>query len=392
MKVGDLANLARALVPGGAREGALSAALGDFTGVRDVFLVSSGRAAMTLILEALGAAHEGDEVLVPGYTCYSVAASAIRAGLKVRPLDVSPEDLDYARLTEADGRNAVAVVSANLYGAPNDLPRLEGYAREQGIALVDDAAQALGATVSGRAVGTFGDVGIFSFDKGKNITTIQGGVIVCSDAALAEKLATVVDRLPEPGARSVARDFGSVLAYAAFLRPSLYWIPNSLLTLGETPFEVDYPTTRYPRQLESLASGQLKRLHRLSESRRAVAAALRARLEDVQGVVLPGSSAGEGVALRFALLLPDRRVRDETRDLLVEAGIGATASYPKPLIDVPEVQPHLAPGVEDTPGARDIANRVLTLPTHSFVGDREMDRIEDCIRTSLGGYRGVVTG
>ena len=83
--------------------------------------------------------------------------------------------MDPAALERCDFSRVLAVVTANLYGIPNALPDLERIARERGVYLLDDAAQSLGARLGGRAVGTFGDAGLYSFDKGKIICTIQGG-------------------------------------------------------------------------------------------------------------------------------------------------------------------------------------------------------------------------
>ncbi len=379
-----MGRLCRAVLRGGEASGGLASELSRTTGVDEILLVSSGRAAMSLILETIRRADGDGEVLVPGYTCFSVAASAVRAGLRVRPLDISPDDLDFLDLS-GPAEEAVAIVSANLYGNPNDLRTLEVFAQERGIRFIDDAAQALGATSAGRPVGSFGDVGIYSFDKGKNISTIQGGAIAVSSPSLVDALSRVIDGLPLPPTSHLARRYASVAAYAIFLRPWLYWLPNALLRLGETPFELDYPMTRYPGQLEELALAQLGRLQELSTGRRAIAGQLHHRLRDIDGLSFPKSRGGESVALRLPILLPDRATRDRVRDALVAAGVGATASYPRALIDVPEIRPHLAPGVSDTPRAREVAERILTLPTHSFVGDRDMDRMEHCIRREMGG-------
>ena len=151
-------------------------------GVKHCFFVSSGRAALTLLVRSLrDMAGEGrDEVVVPSYTCYSVPASIARAGLRIRVCDVDPRTLDYDhdKLARTDLSRAVGIVSSNLYGIPNDLQALSRIAEEQGIFLVDDAAQCMGGKVNGRASGTFGTAGLFSLDKGKNITSIEGGIVV----------------------------------------------------------------------------------------------------------------------------------------------------------------------------------------------------------------------
>ena len=159
-------------------------------GVRYCDFVSTGRAGLTLALLALKALDGGkrDEVVIPAYTCFSVPSSVIKAGLKVRLADVNPTTLDFvpSALEKLDGSRVLAVVATNLYGLPSDLPSITRLAHDRGIYVVDDAAQCLGGQVGGRPSGTWGDVGIYSFDKGKNVTSIDGGVLLTNSDQVAE--------------------------------------------------------------------------------------------------------------------------------------------------------------------------------------------------------------
>lgn len=339
---------------------------------RHVRLMSTGRAGMALALQAMQKAARDPrrrEVVFAGYTCYSVPGSVERAGLVPRICDVDPATLsfDLDALRSIDFSRVLAIVSANLYGLPNALAELEDFAREHCVFLVDDAAQALGARYRHRPVGSFGDLGLFSFDKGKNITTLQGGVLVADDADLVAALdQTLAEQLaPRPVAT-----FGTLAklpAYALFLRPSVYGLVRRLpLGLGLTPWETDYPLAPYSRALAGLASLQLERLGEVTATRVQNAARLREALDGVPGVeavsVLPEA---EPVYPRYPVLVDAAR-RAELIAALERAGIGATASYPSALIDVPEVARRLPPDQRPTPGAREVASRIVTLPTHGY--------------------------
>lgn len=377
------AALAEALRPGDA-PARLAAALRERYDIPHVFLVSSARAGMTVLLRALGADGPGRaEVAMPGYTCYSVAASAVRAGLCVRPLDVDPRTLDIApeALRIAPLGQALALVGTSLYGLPSDLPALEAAARLGGAAFIDDAAQCLDGRIAGRWVGSFGDAGLFSFDKGKNVTSIQGGAIVCRDAALAERLSRAHAALSAPPASAALSLLAKMVAYTALLRPWLYGIPNALLTLGETPFELDAPMTRLAPSLAPIVRRQLARLGAITEGRRARAAQYAEALAGERAVAIPARPADvTSVHPRLALVLDSPERRDRVLLALRRAGLGATASYPRALRDVPEIEPHLAPGTADTPGARAVAARILTLPTHGYVTHADIARAVRIIR------------
>jgi dTDP-4-amino-4,6-dideoxygalactose transaminase len=384
----SLADVARGVGGGLARDALerLNAQLADVSGRRHVRLVSTGRAGMALALHALRRAASDPrrcEVVFPGYTCYSVPASVERAGLVPRICDVDPATLspDPDSLARIDFSRVLAIVSANLYGLPNALVDLESLARRHGVFLVDDAAQALAARYKGRPVGGFGDVGLYSFDKGKNITTLQGGVLVVDSGEFLDALdATLAERLQaKPHAT-----FATLLklpAYAALLRPSLYGLIRNLpIGLGLTPWETDYPFAPYSRSLAGLASLQLEQLELITATRVGNATRLREALEGLPGVtsirVLPEA---EPVYPRYPVLVESAR-RAALIAALERAGIGATASYPSALIDVPEVAQRLPADQLPTPGARDVASRIVTLPTHGYVPPDLAGRVAAVVR------------
>jgi dTDP-4-amino-4,6-dideoxygalactose transaminase len=336
------------------------------------WLVSTGRAAMTLAFQAMKLVARDPkrvEVIIPGYTCYSVPAAIERAGLVPRLCDVDPATLspDLESLADLDFGRVLAIVSANLYGLPNVLEDLESLARRHGIFMLDDAAQALGARYQGRPVGSFGDVGLFSFDKGKNITTLQGGALVSDSASLSEAVDAAGRELLNPSPVGTFETLCKLPVYALLLRPLLYGAVRRLpLGLGLTPYEVDYPIAPFSRALVGLANLQLERLGEINGVRVDNAGRLHEALAAVPGLSAPRVLAGaEPVYARYPVFVEPAR-RAGFIAALERAGIGATASYPRALVDVPEVASRLARDQRPTPGALDVASRIVTLPTHGY--------------------------
>ena len=336
------------------------------------WLVSTGRAAMTLALTSMkrvAADSRRVEVVIPGYTCYSVPAAVARAGLVPRLCDVDPSTLtpDLASLDGIDFGRVLAIASANLYGYPNALAEMEDLSRRNGILMLDDAAQALGARYRDRPAGGFGDVGLFSFDKGKVITTLQGGALVADGGRLTKELNAAVIRLRGASLSGTILPLLKLPIYALLLRPRLYGVIRRLpLGLGLTPYETDYPILRYNRSLAGLAHRQLEHLLDINTPRVRNALRLSEALGSVAGLtmlrVLPGA---EAVYTRFPVLADAAR-RGALIKALEISGIGATASYPRALIDVPQVAARLAGDQRPTPGAREVAKRIVTLPTHGY--------------------------
>jgi perosamine synthetase len=358
---------------------ALIAAIQARFNVRHAYLTSTGRAGMTLLLRALRrlAPATRDEVILPSYTCYSVAASVVKAGLKVRIVDIDHRTLGYAsaELDAADFSRVLAIVATNLYGLPDDLPGLAALARARGTFLIDDAAQAMGASVGGRPSGTWGDAGLFSFDKGKNVSAIDGGVVVTSSNDVAAALAEECKPLSSPGAVNAAVLAAKALVYSALLRPQLYWMPNRIpqLELGRTVFTTDFSLGAQSRVQSALALTMLRRLDGFTQARTHNA---RLFLEGIGSSTRvrsvapsPGSSP---VYLRLPLLAPDEATRDGLLARLNAAGIGATGSYPRSLADVDELTDY-RPARRAIVGS-DVSRRILTLPTHPFVERYDVER------------------
>lgn len=344
-------------------------------------MTSTGRAGLTLLLQAMCRLAPPDrrEVVLPTYTCYSVAASVVKAGLTPRLVDIDPEtlDFDHAELGRTDFRRVLAIVATNLYGLPNDLPALSSLARRHGVFLIDDAAQAMGASVGGRPCGSWGDAGLFSFDKGKNVSAIDGGVVVTNSDAVAGALRAAMAGLSGPGAAASAMHVLKALAYFILLRPSLYGIPTRIpaLSLGTTAFTTDYPLALADPRLVALGLVMMDRLDEFTRVRVATAKALIDGLRGASGIQQIRPAAGARVAyLRLPILVARAGERAAMIDALTAAGIGATVSYPSALVDVPELRTHLANPDIRAAGGRAVAARLITLPTHPFVASHDVER------------------
>jgi dTDP-4-amino-4,6-dideoxygalactose transaminase len=384
----DIARWVRTYLGGSNCQSQFGALLASRFGVPSAEVVSTGRAALVIALRALRrvAVPTRTDVVIPSYTCYSVAASVAKAGLTPRIADVEPLSLDftYDALAQMDHTRTLAIVATNLYGFPNDFAQLLPIARERGVFVVDDAAQALGATDGPGPVGARGDIGILSFDKGKNIAAIAAGALLCSPNFSAATRAEV-DAL---GAASAGEEWSVIvkaLAYSALLPPSVYWLPNSIpwLGLGQTRYSTDYPVDKCSTSAASLGMAMLHREAEFTAQRRQKGHFLSTALADVPGVTLvPEREGTQAAFLRLPVLFDDRRLRDTALVELNKAGIGATGSYPSAIADIPELQV-MTPAVATT-GGRVVAERIATLPTHPYVTDRDLDRIVAIVKRVCG--------
>lgn len=164
-------------------------AFAAYCGVRHAVAVSNGTVAIHLALVALGIGP-GDEVVVPDLTFVSTANAVRHAGAEAVLVDVDRETMcmDPEAFERAIGPRTKAVIPVHLYGHPADMARISSIAAGKGIAVVEDAAEAHGAEIGGRRVGSFGRCAAFSFYGNKLITTGEGGMVTTDDEALATRM------------------------------------------------------------------------------------------------------------------------------------------------------------------------------------------------------------
>jgi len=318
---------------------------GTFLGAAGCVGVANGTDALVLALRALDL-QPGDEVVVPAFSFVATAAAVLLAGGRPVFADVSPEtlNLDVASAAAKLTARTVGIIGVHLYGRPFDLDAAQELCREHSLWLVEDAAQAHGASWNGRRVGTFGELATWSFYPAKNLGCFgDGGAVTGSDATLLERV------------RSLA-NHGRAAHY----------------------HHVEVGTNS---RLDALqAAVLLCRLPLLdgdNANRRQVAAAYQAGFGAARELTLltdPG--AAEPVYHQFTLLC-DRR--DALKEHLAERGIAAAIHYPEPL--------HRQPGLvrvlgepDALPVAEAAAQRVLCLPMFPELEDVEVAAVVAAVR------------
>ena len=353
--------------------------------VRHVFGVSSGRAALWIVLRALHRMRPDRTVVaVPAYTCFTVPASIVRCGLQLHPVDIDPAtlDFDYQELEAIPEGRLLCVVTSSLFGLVNNLPRIRDIAKAKNAYVIDDAAQALGALWEGKQAGTLGDVGFYSLGRGKALATIEGGIIVTNSDEIALAVKSEVASLPVPPVRHEAGLLIQMLTYTIFLRPRLYWIPKSLpfLRLGTTEYSPDFAVTDLPVMVRRLLPQLLPTLAENNQARARNAALLSTGLAASPDFKIP-QPAPECTPnyVRFPLIARDRTLRARALELLESEGLGASPFYPGAICDIPGVEPHMAPRRFHRPMAEDVSQRLLTLPTHSLVRHEDINKMMDVL-------------
>jgi dTDP-4-amino-4,6-dideoxygalactose transaminase len=321
----------------------------EYCGAPYAIGVSSGTEALVLALKGLNIGA-GDEVILPTNSFIATAEAVSLAGARPVLVDVDPHThlITADAVEEAIGPRTRAVIPVHLMGSTVDMHALLKVTRAAGLKVIEDTAQAHGAFIGGQRVGTFGDVGCFSFYPTKNLGGWgDGGGVVTSDKAVADRIRLI-------------RSHGEQPRYH---------------------HKIVGTTARLDALQAALLRVKLRRLDGWNDDRRRLGAALRAGLEGTS-VELPSPATADGdhVYHLFIVRTPDR---EALREHLDAHGIASAVHYPFP-IHRTEAYADLGMEAGSLPVAERLSEEILTLPLFPTMSDEDVTRIVDAVRSFRG--------
>jgi len=345
-------------------------------------LLNHGRSALYMILKSLSAISDPgkNEVIMPAYTCYSVAAAVAKANLKINLIDIDPTtlDYDYDLLKNADMSRVLAIIGCNLFGIMNDWTRLRSIASQCKAYLIDDAAQSMGSVLDDRVSGIQGDVGFFSMGRGKNLSAYSGGILVTNNGEIANQLALMASSLDKPNLIGECGDLIKLFLMGFLQKPRLYWFPAMLpfLGLGKTEYDDEYYVGLMSSVQECAGYVLIDNLAGINDIRKKNAEAIAKGLLKNDRISIPGYTAGNcPIYVRLPVLVQDRIARDRAVSALRRKGISASPMYPSIISHIHGINGHLTTTDRDFPEAQLIVERLLSIPTHPYVRNRDIQCI-----------------
>ena len=310
--------------------------------------VGSGTDALLLTLMALGIGP-GDEVIVPANTFIASAEAVVLAGATPAFTDVSPDTLllTPAQLEAAITSRTAAVIVVHLYGQMPEMDALSRSADRAGIAVIEDAAQAHGASWYGRPAGSIGRAGCFSFYPAKNLGAFgDAGAVVTADAQLAERLRSL-------------RDHGCG-------QQSRY------------DHELVGTNSRLDALQAVVLTAKLPRLDDWNGARRSIVARYRAAFDGGSARLVAEEPGSRGAYHLAVARVPDRA---KVQRQLAASGIETRVHYPTPCHGQP---PYLRFAARPLPVAEESAGEILSLPMFPHLDKDRVARVCDAVRDALG--------
>lgn len=327
----------------GAEDEAFEKSFAEYVGTRYCIGTGNGLDALVLALKALGIGA-GDEVIVPSNTYIATALAVTYTG--ATPVFVEPRietfNLNPDNIEAAITPNTKAVMPVHLYGQACEMDRITEIAAKYGLKVIEDCAQAHGATFKGQKIGTFGDAAGFSFYPGKNLGALgDAGATVTNDEKLAEKIRAL-------------GNYGSDYKYHHIYKGS-----NSRLDELQAAF----------------LSAKLPILDKMNEERRRIAGRY---LDEIRNpkVVLP--FVGEDMVPVWHIFGVRCSRRDELAVWLDERGIGTNKHYPIPM-HLQECYKDMGFGEGDFPVAEEISRTELSLPMYYGMTDEEIGYVIESV-------------
>jgi len=323
-----------------------------YVGAKHAVAVNSGTAALHCALLVAGV-KAGDEVIIPSFTFHATAEVVLMTGAEPVFADIDPDTYTVTAETveAAMTRNTKAIMPVHIYGLPAELDPLKKVARERGVALIEDAAQAHGAEYRGSRIGSIGDMSCFSFYAGKNMTTGEGGMVTTNDDDYSERL-------------RMLRSHGEQ-------RP--YWP----VSIGNN--------YRMTEVLAAIGVAQLRKLPSFLERRRKNAQFLGEKVGMLGKVAPPKEPEGRKhswylftLRLRGANAGKRNKVIEKMRSRNIEAAV----YYESPLHLLPLYRER-STSRRPLPETEKACRQVFSLPVHPKLGEQELDYVFDTLKRVL---------
>lgn len=321
-------------------------------GVKHCIAVNNGTTALVAALEVCDL-KAGDEVITSPFTFVATLNAALEAGATVRFADINENDfcIDASTIAPLINEKTVALMPVHLYGQSADMSGINDLVSKHSLKLVEDAAQAHGATYGTSSVGTFG-LGCFSLYATKNLTSGEGGLITTNDDVLADRL-------------RILRNQGMRERYK---------------------YEVIGHNYRLTDIHAAIAVPQVAKMFTIAETRKKNAAYLNSALSDVKALRLPKELDGRShVWHQYTVVLTENSTidRDEFISKMSERGVACGAYYPKLAFDYDCFKNNHRVVIDDVPVAERIARSCVSLPVHQYLTESDLRTIADSVISIL---------
>ncbi|KHE93346.1 MAG: DegT/DnrJ/EryC1/StrS family aminotransferase [Candidatus Scalindua rubra] len=348
-----------------------------YMGSSHAFSFNKCTTSIYIFLKALKKLSNKQEVVIPAYTVPTLVLPIRKAGL-IPVLCESSLDtftMDLECLPDVVNENTLCVLPIYHFGFPYKIDLLLNIAKENGFFVLEDTAQAPGAILDGKKVGTLGDAGCFSLCRGKNFSTFNGGMLVTNSDKLAKIIKEEKDLLPEQDPSFKIKIPFILTALSLVTRPVIYGpFYRMIAPFKHTTVHASFEPKQYSDFQAIIGLGLLNRLDEFNEIRLKKGMALYNALKDNEHLILPEITENSTpVFNHLPVVFKEIKTMERVQAELWDRGIDTGRMYLKPVHHLYDLGYDMQE--ELFPNALYIAERLLTLPSHPYLDDNSIEKI-----------------
>jgi len=361
-----------------------SGILKGYFNVENIAFVNSGTTANFIIYKILKDLRKRDEqveIILPAYTAPSLLLPIDAEGLKPVLVDIDPAtfNLDVTKVKEKLNSKTLAVMPIHMFGLPCEVDSLLALTKDTDVFVIEDGASALGSTVEGKHIGTRAPFGFYSLNRGKNVSTLAGGIITWNNKDLADSFEKYIGELTSLPAHSQFIMFIKFFALSLAIRPFTYTLLNPIVAKFKyTTLHTHFDSFQYTKMQAALGINLWKRIEYLDQKRVQNGLRMLEIFKDKAGFRIPVIPDGATVAFnQFPVVMEDLDKRSLIIERLKQTGLETTTLYDHPLHNIfPEFN---KAGDDPYPNATYLAEHLLLIPPHAQINQKILAKVKKVI-------------
>jgi len=361
-----------------------SGILKHYFNVENIAFVNSGTTANFIIykiLKDLRKRNEQVEVILPAYTAPSLLLPIEAAGLKPVLVDIDSAtfNLDTTKVKEKLNSKTLAVMPIHMFGLPCEVDSLLATTKDTDIFIIEDGASALGTTIDGHHIGSNAPFGFYSLNRGKNVSTLAGGIITWNNKDMADSFEKYIAELISLPAHSQFLMFIKFVALSLAVRPFTYTLLNPIIAKFKyTTLHTHFDSFQYTKMQAALGINLWKRIEYLDQKRVQNGLRLVEIFKGKAGFRIPELPDNSKVAFnQFPVVVEDLEKRQLIIERLKQTGLETTTLYDHPLHHIfPELNES---GNDPYPNATYLAEHLLLIPPHAQINSKILVKVKKVI-------------
>ena len=347
----------------------------DLVKSKKTWTYANGRDALFEGLKAVKSIKpDKDQVLMPVYTCQTVLKSILSAGLTPVLYDIDSCTLgsSAAQISPKINDNTLAVIAGGIFGISINMQEIQDLTREKNIYLIEDVAQCLGCTYENKAIGSFGDISIYSFGQSKPIAALGGGALTTKDNLITSAISKDYDKLEHKGFFNNLKLILHLFISSIILKPFFFYLLTSFKNSFKPQHDRDMIRTKKMSEFNAtIANAQILNYNRTLETRKQNAKLIQEAIKNKEGIqCMEFNMSGNNTYLRLPMICDDVEARNKWIKKLKSIGLWASDLLYEPIYK------HTKESDASFPLLSSVKDKLIIISTHPFINEKDINNLK----------------